>query len=428
MPSNERFFTICVFWVLLRVPVRPSKAPASRRESRALAFRLTQNEEVTRGRGSSFGSLHASVTFLRLKMWFGGLLGGSVSWASTLAQVVISRCVGSSPASGSVLTARSLEPASDSGSPSLSAPSLLSLSLSEPSPPLHPTAPGPCSSLALHPPPGPPGRVCPCMCACVCTPWRRQAWVWGGLCHPPLVPMWFSGPPGEEPGPLGQKQDRREASHPLGRRSSPAVILRRTRHPGTGPGRPAARGTALPARKGVTRRPGASSGSFSGNNEGAGSSRNSRDGRAGGAGGTNGQSQGRVSGPAVCRVSLSIGGAGVNVSRPRSCPRRAPRSLRGRGLAWQSAAVMKDPSHPRSRGTWGPRRVRFRGADHGHPILPLFAGLGSVPWQRTSVWSLTLAPPELQPQSRDQVTSLALYQPCSEPPASAGSGPRGAGS
>ena len=39
----------------------------------------------------------------------------------TLAQVVISRLMGSSPASGSVLTAQSLEPASDSVSPSLSA-------------------------------------------------------------------------------------------------------------------------------------------------------------------------------------------------------------------------------------------------------------------------------------------------------------------
>ena len=37
----------------------------------------------------------------------------------TAAQVTISRFVGSSPASGSVLTARSLEPASDSVSPSL---------------------------------------------------------------------------------------------------------------------------------------------------------------------------------------------------------------------------------------------------------------------------------------------------------------------
>ena len=37
----------------------------------------------------------------------------------TSAQVVISRSVGSSPASGSVLTAQSLEPVSDSVSPSL---------------------------------------------------------------------------------------------------------------------------------------------------------------------------------------------------------------------------------------------------------------------------------------------------------------------
>ena len=50
----------------------------------------------------------------------------------TSAQVMISRSVGSSPASGSVLTARRLEPAWDSGSPSLSAPPpfMLCLSLS----------------------------------------------------------------------------------------------------------------------------------------------------------------------------------------------------------------------------------------------------------------------------------------------------------
>ena len=46
----------------------------------------------------------------------------------TSAQVTISRFVGSGPASGSVLTARSLEPASESVSPSVSAPSSLSLS------------------------------------------------------------------------------------------------------------------------------------------------------------------------------------------------------------------------------------------------------------------------------------------------------------
>ena len=52
----------------------------------------------------------------------------------TLAQVLISQFVGSSPVSGSVLTAWSLERASDSVSPSLSAPplflGLLSLALS----------------------------------------------------------------------------------------------------------------------------------------------------------------------------------------------------------------------------------------------------------------------------------------------------------
>ena len=48
----------------------------------------------------------------------------------TSAQVMISRSVSSSPASGSVLTARSLEPVSDSVSPSLSAPPLFMFSVS----------------------------------------------------------------------------------------------------------------------------------------------------------------------------------------------------------------------------------------------------------------------------------------------------------
>ena len=47
------------------------------------------------------------------------------------AQVMISPFVGSSPASGSVLTARSLEPASDSVPPSPSAPPRTVLSLSQ---------------------------------------------------------------------------------------------------------------------------------------------------------------------------------------------------------------------------------------------------------------------------------------------------------
>ena len=51
----------------------------------------------------------------------------------TSAQVMISRSVSSSPASGSVLTAQSLEPVSDSVSPSLSDPPpfMLCLSLSQ---------------------------------------------------------------------------------------------------------------------------------------------------------------------------------------------------------------------------------------------------------------------------------------------------------
>ena len=48
----------------------------------------------------------------------------------TLAQVMISQFMSSSPALGSVLTAQSLESASDSVSPSLSAPPPLTLCLS----------------------------------------------------------------------------------------------------------------------------------------------------------------------------------------------------------------------------------------------------------------------------------------------------------
>ena len=48
----------------------------------------------------------------------------------TSVQVMISRSVSSSPESGSVLTAQSLEPALESVSPSLSAPPPLVLSLS----------------------------------------------------------------------------------------------------------------------------------------------------------------------------------------------------------------------------------------------------------------------------------------------------------
>ena len=46
------------------------------------------------------------------------------------AQIMISQLVSSSPTSGSMLTAQSLEPALDSVSPCLSAPLLLSVSVS----------------------------------------------------------------------------------------------------------------------------------------------------------------------------------------------------------------------------------------------------------------------------------------------------------
>ena len=74
---------------------------------------------------------------LRSSLWKGplrydiklGHLGDSVE-CPTSAQVMISQSVSLSPASGSVLTAQSLELASDSVSPSLSAPAPLTLGLS----------------------------------------------------------------------------------------------------------------------------------------------------------------------------------------------------------------------------------------------------------------------------------------------------------
>ena len=59
-----------------------------------------------------------------------GRLGVSVK-RPTSSQVVISPVVGLSPMSGCVLTAQSLEPASDSVSPSLSAPPPVVLCLSK---------------------------------------------------------------------------------------------------------------------------------------------------------------------------------------------------------------------------------------------------------------------------------------------------------
>ena len=68
------------------------------------------------------GSLVCLVS-LQQQSWIekgktGAWVAQSVEWP-TSAQVMISRSMSSSPASGSVLTAQSLEPVSDSVSPSL---------------------------------------------------------------------------------------------------------------------------------------------------------------------------------------------------------------------------------------------------------------------------------------------------------------------
>ena len=63
-------------------------------------------------------------------IFFLGALVAQLVKHPTLAEVMISWFLGSSPVSGSVLTTQSLEPASDSVSPSLSAPPLIMLCFS----------------------------------------------------------------------------------------------------------------------------------------------------------------------------------------------------------------------------------------------------------------------------------------------------------
>ena len=70
--------------------------------------------------------MYLSLTILRVS---GTWVAQLVEWP-TSARVMISRSVSSSPTLGSVLAARSLEPALDSVSPSLSALPLLVLYLS----------------------------------------------------------------------------------------------------------------------------------------------------------------------------------------------------------------------------------------------------------------------------------------------------------
>ena len=69
------------------------------------------------------------IVILVTKLKNVGRLGGSSIEHPTSAQVMISWLTSSSPASGSVLTAQSLEPASDSVSPSLCPSPIHALSL-----------------------------------------------------------------------------------------------------------------------------------------------------------------------------------------------------------------------------------------------------------------------------------------------------------
>ena len=77
--------------------------------------------------------MNHQIVLLKSIVHYAGRLGGSVIERLTSPRVMISQSVSSSPASGSVLTAQSLEPASDSVSPSLSDPPpfMLCLSLSQ---------------------------------------------------------------------------------------------------------------------------------------------------------------------------------------------------------------------------------------------------------------------------------------------------------
>ena len=74
-------------------------------------------------------SVKLKAVFLRSIKFWGAWVAQSVK-RPALAQVMISRFLSSSPASGSGLTAQSLEPASDSVSPPLSTPPLLTLCVS----------------------------------------------------------------------------------------------------------------------------------------------------------------------------------------------------------------------------------------------------------------------------------------------------------
>ena len=92
--------------------------------------------EKARDEGTAISTRNISRVSLTPGVWEEECTPPCGAWVAqsverpTWAQVMISRFVSSSPASGSVLTAQSLEPALGSVSPSLSAPPLLTLCLS----------------------------------------------------------------------------------------------------------------------------------------------------------------------------------------------------------------------------------------------------------------------------------------------------------
>ena len=92
-------------------------------------FDCSKNASFDRSADYFCGRLAVLLQLIKKERWRGAWVARSVK-RPTSAQVTISRSVSSSPASGSGLTARSLEPVSDSVSPSLSAPPLLVLYLS----------------------------------------------------------------------------------------------------------------------------------------------------------------------------------------------------------------------------------------------------------------------------------------------------------
>ena len=91
-----------------------------------------RNSEIIPRLHSDPSQFHCSCWCVKIQTLGGTRVARSVK-RPTSAQVMISRSVGSSPALGSVLTARSLEPVSDSVSPSLCDPPpfMLCLSLSQ---------------------------------------------------------------------------------------------------------------------------------------------------------------------------------------------------------------------------------------------------------------------------------------------------------